>query len=117
MNLFSSTTDRTRNTDYWHELDVPAVDAGELAMLNLRSRLDNALQNLGKLDYDLKSSLDRMRCDLITETHDHLHGQVAGLVEPEIQAAMAQLAGAISNARQLIDELVADSPDAPVRVS
>jgi hypothetical protein len=117
MNLFTSANDREHEEDYWLMLDPQAADAGELAMRALRSKLDNALQDLGRLDYALKSSLERMRCDLITETHDHLHGHVAGLVEPEIKAAVANLAEVIGKARYLIDELAADTSSAPVKVS
>jgi hypothetical protein len=117
MNLFTAANNQKPERDHWLALDAPAVDAGELAMLTLRSKLDNALQDLGRLDYGLKSSLDRMRCDLVTETHDDLHGHVAGLVEPEIKAAVANLAEVIGKARFLIDELVADTSSTPVKVS
>ena len=110
MNLLSPTTERKQEKDYWLALDGKATDAGELAMLTLGAKLEGALQGLGKLDYSLKSSLDRLRCDLTTETHDHLHGHVVGLIEPEIQEAVANLANVIERAKYLIDELVADAP-------
>jgi hypothetical protein len=115
MNLLGSAGDSKHKDSYWITLDAALTGPGELPMLTYRSRLDSALRDLGKLDYEITTSLDRLRCDLTTETYDHLHGQISALIEPEIKTAVAGLAKALGNASTLMDELISEPPSAQFR--
>ena len=68
-------------------------------------KLDDALLDLGCIDYQLKSALGQLSGGQISESYDHLPVQVAQVVSPGVQKALANLAGEITKAKEIADEL------------
>ncbi|MGI9291667.1 MAG: hypothetical protein ACR2QG_10380, partial [Gammaproteobacteria bacterium] len=69
-------------------------------------KLERSLTELGRLDYDLKTSLEKLRSDIDEDTHDCLHSRVAELIQPELTRAMSDLAGAITSAHRLTKDVI-----------
>ncbi len=108
MDLFNSFRVSNDESEYWVMLEQTHLAPDLLLLDSFRNKLDRALNDLGHLDYELKASLSRLRCDLTAETHDHLHAHVSEIVQPELAKAISGLAEAITMARSLTDDVIAD---------
>jgi len=110
MDLFEtfSKNSNEREGDHWVMLDNVQPDPRLLPLDTFSRKLRRSLSELGRLDYELKSSLDRLRSDIDEDTHDCLHTRVAELIQPELNKAMCELTEAITRARELTDDVVAN---------
>jgi len=106
MDLFNSFRVSNDEPEYWVMLDQTCLAPDLLPLAGFRNKLDRALNDLGRLDYDLKTSLSRLCCDLTAETHGHLHGYVSEIVQPELAKAISGLEEAITMAKSLTDEVI-----------
>lgn len=95
-------------SDHWVELGAHAMPAELHALEVFRLKLDATLVELGRLDCRLQAAVGSLRADL-TDTHDQLHTSVSQLAQADIDRSMTQLVDAIHRARELTDEVLADS--------
>ena len=97
---------RTDVKDYhWTSFDSLAA-APEKSQLQLFSqKLDGALMDLGRIDYQLKNALAQLSGTQVKQSYDDLPVQVAQVVSPGVQKALANLAGEITKAKEIADEI------------
>jgi hypothetical protein len=98
----------SREQDHWTMLDNAQPDRHLLPLEGFSHKLKRSLNELGRLDYDLKISLEKLRSELNEDTHDCLHARVAELIQPELSRAMQDLTKAITRAQQLTDEVISN---------
>ena len=97
---------RTDVKDYhWTSVDSLAVTPEKARLQLFSQKLDTALMDLGRIDYQLKSSLSQLSGGQIRESYDDLPVQVAQLVSPGVQNALANLADEITKAKEIADEI------------
>ena len=94
------------DSDHWEMLDQTQPDPHLMPLDAFKRKLERSLSELGRLDYDLKSSLEKLRSDIDEDTHDCLHARVAELIQPELSRAMSDLTEAISSARELTKDVI-----------
>ena len=70
-----------------------------------RRRLDRALGDLGRVDINLKTALDKLSTDLSRNNVDGLPNNLSEQMEADLTAAIGCLADALVRARDLTDEV------------
>ena len=111
MNLFGNRfpdNKQDSEPDHWEVLDQAQPDPHLMPLVAFNRKLNRSLNKLGRLDYGLKTSLDKLRSDLDGDTHDCLHARVAEVIQPELEKAMIDLTEAIKRARQLTEDVIAN---------
>ena len=98
----------SREQDHWIMLDNAQPDPHLLPLGGFNRKLKRSLNELGRLDYNLKISLEKLRSELNEDTHDCLHARVAELIQPELSRAMQDLTKAITRAQQLTEEVISN---------
>jgi len=108
MNLFNCERVEAENSDHWVMIDPGVAASNPKPLRRLNQKLRTALDDLGRIEYQLNNALTRLRCDLTMETHDNLHGRISEEVSPGIRHAIASLADELDRARRLTSEIVSD---------
>jgi hypothetical protein len=94
------------NTDYhWTSFDSLAVTPEKSQLQLFSQKLDSALLNLGRIDYQLKNALAQLSGGQVRASYDDLPVQVAQVVSPGVQKALANLAVEITKAKEIADEI------------
>ena len=110
MSFFGSMSTKSTSQEHWVPIEASNhATEREQSFCLLNQRLDAALSDLGRIDYQLSAAFARLRADVSAETHDNLQGQVSQALEPGLRAAIAQLAGEITKAMQIADEVIANA--------
>jgi hypothetical protein len=110
MDLLSGVTGKEETQDFWTEIEQ-CYPAEEIIPLEIfRQKMLKALNDLGRLDYDFNAALGGLRSGESSEIPDQLHAQVSDIAQADISKAMAELVTAVTNAKELASELVADEP-------
>lgn len=108
MELFSAVRDTQNGGELWWPLD----SAVPLPWQRLNTKLDAALADLGRINYELDAAVARLITDLDAESYDCLPVQLMQRTGPGISAALAKLVTEISAAKALAHELsTVDSGD------
>ena len=71
----------------------------------MNTKLDAALADLGRINYELDGAVARLITDLEAESYDCLPVQLMQRTSPGISAALAQLVAEIRAAKELANEL------------
>lgn len=110
MSFFDSMRAKSSSHEHWVAIEASThTTEREPSLCRLNQRLDAALADLGRIDYQLSSAFARLRADVRAETYDDLHCQVSQAIEPGLRAAVAKLADEIARARELADEVIANA--------
>jgi hypothetical protein len=108
FDTFSMGNTNRKEADHWIMLENAQPDPHLLPLAGFNTKLKRSLNDLGRLDYDLKISLEKLRSDLDEDTHDCLHARVAELIQPELSKAMQDLTEAICRARKLTEDVISN---------
>ena len=112
MSIFGSIRGKSTADDHWVPIEPSRHIVEQEPLCLLEQRLESALADLGRMDYQLGNAIARLRTDIATETHDNLHAHVSQLIEPGLRSAITQLADEIARAKNLTKEVVANSGNA-----
>ena len=97
---------RTDVKDYhWTSFDSLAVTPEKSQLQLFSQKLDVALMDLGRIDYQLKNALAQLSGGQLSDSYDDLPVQVAQVVSPGVQQALANLAAEITKAKEIADEI------------
>jgi hypothetical protein len=105
---FSTGNTDSKEADHWIMLENVQPDPHLLPLAGFSTKLKRSLNELGRLDYALKVSLEKLRSEIDEDTHDCLHARVAELIQPELSTAMQDLTEAITRARKLTDDVISN---------
>ncbi len=101
MELFSAVRDTRNGNERSRFLD----SAVPLPWQRLNTKLDAALADLGRINYELDNAVARLITDLEAESYDCLPVQLMQRTGPGISAALAQLVAEIRAAKELAHQL------------
>ncbi len=90
---------------HWTSFDLLAVTPEKSRLQLFSQKLDASLMDLGRIDYQLKNALAQLSGGQISDSYDDLPVQVAQVVSPGVQKALANLASEITKAKEIADEL------------
>jgi len=99
MNVLNSGSGRQSVSEHWNTIDSSGTAPEHRPLRVLGRKLEEALADLGRIEYSLSSALTQLRFDSAA-THDNLHAHVANDLEGQLQAAVIHLAEELRKAKR-----------------